>query len=51
MRNIILIGLLMGLSACGVKPKEVSAPEGAENAQFPRTYPDLSTDPAPENQQ
>ena len=48
MRYVILLGLVAVLGACGVKPKEVSAPEGADSTAFPRTYPDLSTDPRPE---
>lgn len=37
-------GLAVSLSACGKKPADVDAPAGA-SAPFPRTYPDLSTDP------
>ncbi len=35
------------LSGCGIKPKDVDPPEGAEESTFPQTYPDLSTDPQP----
>lgn len=36
------------LTGCGVKPSAVDAPQGAEKDQFPKTYPDPSTDPGPE---
>ena len=42
----LCVNILM-LSACGVKPSHVDPPEGAEHSQFPRTYPDTSTDPKP----
>lgn len=43
MKNTLLIlASLSLLAACGVKPKEVDGAEG-----FPRTYPDIRTDPAP----
>ncbi len=43
-----VIGLLLvtTLAACGIRPKTLP-PEGMEQKgdTFPRTYPDLSTDP------
>ena len=39
--SIILAGALTG---CGVKPSTLSAPPGAEDEVFPRTYPDTGTD-------
>lgn len=31
---------LLPLSACGVRPRDLDAPEGArQNVEFPRTYP------------
>lgn len=46
---IVLAGMLsILLSGCGVKPARLSPPAGAEDTQFPRTYPDPSTDaPSP----
>lgn len=40
----LFISLLI-LSGCGVKPKHVDPPEGAEHSPFPRVYPALETDP------
>ena len=40
--------LVLPLSGCGIKPSSVDPPPGAENLKFPRTYPDLSTDPGPQ---
>ena len=47
---VISLALMMsmGVAACGVKPKTLSPPEGAEETSFPRTYPDLKHDPQPE---
>lgn len=44
----MLICLTLGaaLSACGIKPSSLDAPEGAET-DFPHTYPAESTDPPP----
>jgi len=36
---ILIIILSLPIAACGVKPKSVDAPVGAEDVQFPRTYP------------
>jgi len=44
--SALLFSVFVG--SCGVKPKSLSAPEGAENNTFPRTYPDLKHDPQPE---
>lgn len=46
-----MISLCLLATACGVKPGNVAAPEGAEDSHFPRTYPDLATDPAPKNKE
>lgn len=44
---VIVLGLsLFSLNACGVKPGQLSAPD-KDNSTYPRTYPDLSTDPKP----
>ena len=46
MKKIIcMFMVVLCLSACGVKPKDVDPPKGAEDSHFPRTYPDPSTDP------
>ena len=47
MRKLLILSLFLGLSACGVKPGQVSAPEGSEDTVFPKTYPDIKTDPVP----
>ena len=47
MRGVLLLSIIaIGLTACGIRPKTLP-PEGMgkENDPFPRTYPDLSTDP------
>lgn len=42
---IVLAGMLsILLSGCGVKPAHLSPP-GEQETNFPRTYPDTSTDP------
>lgn len=43
--TIVVAALL--LSSCGIKPDSLEPPPGAENKTFPRTYPDLSSDPRP----
>ena len=43
----ILLAALCALSACGVKPSNINPPEEMQNHKFPRTYPDIDTDPAP----
>lgn len=48
MKNMIAIVLgCIILASCGVKPGHVDPPEGSEETGFPRTYPDLDTDPKP----
>jgi len=44
---IIILALSMPLAGCGIKPGRVAPPPGAEEIEFPRTYPDLRTDPPP----
>ncbi|MEM7618205.1 MAG: hypothetical protein AAF244_02360 [Pseudomonadota bacterium] len=41
MKNLLFIiaALSLPITACGVKPKSVDAPEGAEEVVFPRQYP------------
>ena len=47
--TIISLCLAMALlSACGIKPSRVDPPPGTGKDQFPRTYPDPSTDPRPD---
>jgi hypothetical protein len=44
-RKACFVIVFIGLAACGVKPGTVQPPEGAEQSGFPRTYPDIQTDP------
>ncbi len=39
---------LATLTGCGIKPSFVDPPQGEAQDNFPRTYPDTATDPAPE---
>ncbi|MCB1650823.1 MAG: hypothetical protein KDI46_02100 [Alphaproteobacteria bacterium] len=46
-KKLVLALICLGLCACGIKPQDVSAPEGADQTAFPKTYPDLKNDPQP----
>jgi hypothetical protein len=49
-RFLWLIALLLplfALGACGKRPNQVDPPPGAEDITFPKTYPDIKTDPKP----
>ncbi len=35
----ITLALALSLGACGIKPKNLSAPEGADPTAYPKTYP------------
>ncbi len=39
--------LVVVTSACGKRPPYVDPPADTTDTLFPRTYPDLSTDPSP----
>jgi hypothetical protein len=41
----VMMGLLV--AGCGVKPDDIEPPDEVKNKEFPRTYPDLNTDPPP----
>ena len=41
---MFLISIAPLLNGCGVKPGFVDPPQGVENDEFPRTYPDPATD-------
>lgn len=43
----IVLFFVLTASACGIKPGAVDSPSGQKPDTFPRTYPDLSTDPPP----
>lgn len=45
--NLIIIAILASLtiSGCGIKPSKLSPPEDAKKSEYPRTYPDIATDP------
>lgn len=50
--HLRILGLSAGLivtaflCGCGIKPSQVSPPEGYENSKFPHTYPNPNTDPS-----
>jgi hypothetical protein len=35
----LLLATVLLVSACGIKPKDLSAPEGSDPNDFPRHYP------------
>jgi hypothetical protein len=45
--RIILLSLVIILSSCGVKPGSPDSPAGEDKVEYPRTYPDINTDPKP----
>lgn len=46
MKKFTVFALTLALLAgCGIKPSEVDPPEGANEGDFPRVYPDPKTDP------
>jgi len=42
--SLLVLSVFM-VTACGVKPGELSPPTGSKDVKFPRTYPDPATDP------
>lgn len=42
--TILVMGIAL-LAGCGIKPSSVDPPEGANEGDFPRVYPDVHTDP------
>lgn len=48
MKEVIVLVLFASLlGACGIKPDNVDPPEEVQSGEFPRTYPDVNTDPPP----
>lgn len=49
--NLFILSLLAAacLSGCGIKPGNVSAPQGEEKDSFPHNYPAQSTFPRAES--
>jgi hypothetical protein len=45
--SFALVLAATALAGCGIKPKELQPPKGAEDIDYPRTYPDPATDPRP----
>jgi predicted small lipoprotein YifL len=43
----LLALLVTGLAGCGKKPSTLDPPPGIAADNFPRTYPDPTTDPQP----
>jgi hypothetical protein len=46
--RLFLVSLVLAATltaGCGIKPKELSPPKGAEDIDYPRTYPDPANDP------
>jgi hypothetical protein len=49
MRKFIVLSMVTVLLAgCGIKPSHVDPPEGANEGDYPRVYPDPKNDPAAE---
>ena len=46
-RLILLAFCLLLPTACGKRPAKVDAPPSASDLSYPRTYPDIKTDPRP----
>lgn len=47
-KTMVIAVMTLALAGCGIKPDFVQAPPGSpEPDEFPHTYPDPSTDPAP----
>jgi hypothetical protein len=46
-KTVLILLISCGLSACGVKPGQVDPPDDVKSKEFPRTYPDLITNPPP----
>lgn len=44
---LALLFCLTGLVGCGKMPSRLDPPPDAGNVVYPRSYPDLKTDPAP----
>lgn len=47
-KTMILMAALGLLAGCGIKPGDVEPPEGANEGDFPRVYPDVKHDPGAE---
>jgi predicted small lipoprotein YifL len=45
--SILAVMGLLSLAACGKRPGNVDPPAGVSTEDFPKAYPDISTDPAP----
>jgi len=41
---LLLLAILVSVSACGIKPSKLEAPNGKASS-YPKTYPNISTDP------
>jgi hypothetical protein len=49
MRQFAVLALAAALLAgCGIKPAHVDPPEGANEGDYPRVYPDIKNDPGAE---
>lgn len=42
---LLALAVCLSLSACGRRPSNVSAPDGADPNAFPRAYPNPHSDP------
>jgi len=46
MRKFVILGMAMAvLAGCGIKPGNVDPPEGANEGDYPRVYPEIKNDP------
>jgi hypothetical protein len=44
---ILFVFVTILLPSCGVKPSDIEPPDEVKNKEFPRTYPNIATDPPP----
>ncbi|NDE90681.1 MAG: hypothetical protein EB059_06035 [Alphaproteobacteria bacterium] len=41
-----ILAIFLSLTGCGKRPDIVDPPDGADPKAYPRSYPDISTDPS-----
>lgn len=45
--SFIVLVFSLALISCGAKPKDMEPGDNYDPQKFPRTYPDIKTDPMP----